>query len=51
MRVSLFVEGRPSTIMGVILVTAILAKSAKAIALTLGAIAIMGVMAYFDANS
>ena len=34
--------------MGVILITAVLAKSAKAIALGLGAVAIMGVIAYFD---
>lgn len=37
--------------MSVILITAVLAKSSKAIALAMGAIAIMGVMAYFDANS
>lgn len=37
--------------MSVILITAVLAKSAKAIAFALGAIAIMGVMAYFDVDS
>lgn len=37
--------------MSVILITAVLAKSAKAIAFALGAIGILGIMAYFDVNS
>ena len=44
------VEGRPTT-MSMILITAVLAKSAKAMAFALGAVAIMGVIAYFDVNS
>jgi len=37
--------------MSAILVTAILVKSAKVFALATGALAIMGVMAYFDSTS
>jgi len=47
---NLVVEGRPTT-MSMILITAVLAKSAKAMAFALGAVAIMGVIAYFDVNS
>ena len=41
---------REIVVMGVILVTAVLAKGTKLVALALGAILILGLIAYFDAN-